>query len=84
MGKNSNVQHKPIVKEVVEEKIETAVVTDCDKLNLREEPNINSDIVTVMDNGSEVVIEKEDNEWFKVKFNNRLSGYAMSKYLKKN
>lgn len=65
--------------ETVEEKKDViGVVTGCTKLNVRKAPKIGSDVVTIIDKDTNVVIvdiEKASGEWYKVKIDNGTSGF---------
>lgn len=76
---------------LVEETVETValpktvsgVVVNCAKLNVREEPSADADVVCVLDVMSEIKInvEKSDNEWFKICTANGIEGYCMRKFV---
>lgn len=76
-----------LVKETVDtvplHKNVNGVVVNCSKLNIREEPNVESDVVCVLDVKSEIVIDvtKSDNEWFKVHTATGVEGYCMRKFV---
>ena len=80
----------PEVKMVVETvetvslpKFVEGVVVNCAKLNVREEPSTNSDIVCVLDVMSEIEIdvEKSTDEWFKICTAIGVEGYCMRKFV---
>ena len=76
-----------IVEEVSEqEKPVQGFVSSCKKLNVRKRPNINSEVVCVIDDGTEVLAIKSDstNEWFEVVAANGEKGYCMKKYITTN
>lgn len=58
-------------------------VTNCTKLNMRKEPDVNTDnVVYVLDVKDEVYLMKRtDNDWYKVKAKDNLAGYVSGKYL---
>ena len=73
-------------EEVVEEEVTPVVkkktvkgkVVNCELLNLRKEPSINSDVITVLKAGTEVVIKNDkDPDWYETP-----SGFVMRKYIK--
>lgn len=73
----------------VEEKTSTltikpAVVVNCEKLNVRVEPTKESDVVCVIDKGTEVtIIDDPDNEdWLWIYTKDNAEGYSMRNYLK--
>lgn len=96
---NRNVQQhkaidevKPAVKPVVmEETVETVTlpntvngtVAHCAKLNVREKPIVNSDIVCVLDVMSEIKIDvtKSTENWFYVICATGAEGYCMREYI---
>lgn len=76
-----------LVEETVEtvalpEKVKGAVV-NCVKLNVREEPNITSRVVTVLLADSEVEIDltKSNDDWFSVRTAAGKMGYCMRKFV---
>lgn len=75
-GANTN----PVAPEVP---VITGVVSDCKRLRIRKKPSDTSDIISIMDAGSEVFIDKDDstNEWYKVRTKNGITGYCMKKYI---
>ena len=90
----SKVEKVEEVEEVVEsevieevskpEKYRKGFVSGCKRLNIRKKPNINSDVVCVVDAGTELLIIKSDstNEWFEVIEVDGEKGYCMKKYVK--
>lgn len=59
------------------------VVTDCFRLNIRKEPNVTSDIVSVIPRGTRVKLGLDfDAAWWKVVLDNGSSGYALKQYIK--
>lgn len=82
---------KPIEINLVQETVETVtlpktvegVVVDCVKLNVRTEPDINADVVSVLDVMSELKIDasKSNDEWFKVSTATGVEGYCMRKFV---
>ena len=70
--------------EVVEpDPVVIGVVTDCLKLNIRKEPNKNSDPVCVIDALSELVIDLKAStfNWFKVETKDGVEGFCMKKFV---
>lgn len=77
--------------DLVQETVETVtlpktvegVVVDCVKLNVRTEPDINADVVSVLDVMSELKIDvsKSNDEWFKVSTATGVEGYCMRKFV---
>ena len=58
-------------------------VTNCIKLNIRKEPNINSDVICIKTISSKLkVVDKcPDSGWYRVSDNNGIDGYCMKEYL---
>ena len=92
-NRNKQVE-KPIVTpkpQLVRETVETVTlpaavegkVAHCSKLNIREKPIVNSDIVCVLDVMSEVQIDvnKSTENWFYVCCANGAEGYCMKEYI---
>lgn len=78
--------------EVVEEQVVEAeekadalfgVVTDCLKLNIREEPDKDSDVMTVVTCLEELMIdmEKSTDDWYAVCTVSGLEGFCMKKFV---
>lgn len=77
--------------ELVKETVDTitlpknvnGVVVNCSKLNVREEPSIESAVICVLDVMSEIEIDvtKSDNEWVKVHTVTGVEGYCMRKFV---
>ncbi|MBR0544013.1 MAG: SH3 domain-containing protein [Bacteroidaceae bacterium] len=92
-----NVKTTPEVKmesdnvDLVQETVDTVtlpatvegVVANCVKLNVRAEPNRDSDIVCVLDAKSEIIIDvkKSVDGWFYVSTAGNVNGYCMQKYI---
>lgn len=77
--------------ELVEETVETVtlpetvegVVVNCAKLNVRVEPNLNGEIICVLDVMSEIEIDvtKSTDEWLKICTATGVEGYCMRKFV---
>lgn len=83
--KVEEVVESEIIEEVSKpEKCRKGFVSGCKRLNIRKKPNINSDVVCVVDAGTELLIIKSDstNEWFEVIEADGEKGYCMKKYVK--
>ena len=65
------------------ENIVSGKICDCQKLNLREEPSMESNIVEVLDVNSLLLIDlaSSTEEFFKVEFNGKF-GYCVKKFVK--
>lgn len=72
----ANVQEEP--KKV------SGIVVDCNRLNIRTKPSINSQPVGNVTVNSEVTINlnQSNNEWFKVITKDGVEGFCMKKYVK--
>lgn len=97
--RNYNQMSNKQVEEVVEPVVETeapvakeekkkivGTVGNCERLNVRKEPAVGSEIVCVINKNTEVTIDKDANDdFYKVRFksDNRKSivGYCMKKYI---
>lgn len=74
-------------KEPIEEpKEEKGKVTNCERLNLRKEPNTDCEIVSVLEKGTEMTILSDEVStpigWYKVTVNG-VGGFVMSKFIEK-
>lgn len=79
------VPEKEPVKEIIEEpKEEKGKVANCERLNLRKEPNTNCDIVDVLEKGTDLIISPDEAPmgWYKVTVNG-VGGFVMSKFIEK-
>lgn len=76
------VENEELVIDCSEESY-IGIVSNCKKLNIRNLPNIKSDIVCVIDEFSEVMIDKGEstNEFYKVYTVSGLEGYCFKKYI---
>lgn len=59
------------------------IVANCVRLNVREEPSIESDIVTILDKGSEVHIEDSESseDFYKICTATGIDGFCMKKFI---
>lgn len=69
----------------------TGKVSGCSRLNVREEPDFEAEVLTIIEAGTEVEIEKDVlqnpilvNGFYKVCLASGLTGYCLGKYLKVN
>ncbi len=77
------------VAETVEEKVTpakivTGVVTGCVKLNVRNNPSDKAHVECIIDKGTEVIVEGEDNGFYFVRKDNTthgFNGWCMKKYI---
>ena len=70
------------VEEVKEPEIKKGIVRNCELLNVRKEPNTDSDIIKVINHGDEINIIKEDKGIISNDFYKTTDGYVMKKYIK--
>lgn len=88
----AEAEHPAEVKMVVETdetvtrpetKTVTGVVTKCAKLNVREQPSIDSDVVCVLDSATkiEINVAESTDEWFRVRTATGIDGYCMRKFV---
>ena len=70
------------VEEVKEPEIKKGIVRNCELLNVRKEPNTDSDIIKVINHGDEINIIKEDKGIISNDFYKIIGGYVMKKYIK--
>ncbi|MBX6350632.1 MAG: SH3 domain-containing protein [Clostridia bacterium] len=59
----------------------TVAVVTADVLNVRQEPDVNSQRIGVLMKGARVTVEKVEGDWSEINFNNTLDGWVASQYL---
>ena len=84
------VEAAPEVK-MVEETVKTValpetvegIVVNCAKLNVRANPDVNAEVVYVLDTMSEIEIDvaKSTNDWFRICTATGVEGYCMRKFI---
>ena len=88
--KAEKVEEPKEVKEVVEEVVESVPevvqpkegIVNCNKLNVRIEPNKDGAVLTVISKGDAVkVLEDSNKEFYKVIISNGSEGYCMKKFI---
>lgn len=92
--RKSNVEEYYESEFVFEEETETdieesepthvkGVVVDCKKLRLRKEPNLESEVLVLLNNGDSVTVDLDNSteEWIKVSIENNIDGYCMRKFI---
>lgn len=73
------------VNNVENNKVITGVISNCEKLYMREKNDSKSDFITILDKDSIVTILDDSDEFFyKVSIKNNIIGYCMKKYIKIN
>ena len=70
----------------VENEIKRGYVINCERLNVRDQPNSNSTIICVLVNNTKVVIEPdyqlaEKNDWFHITTEVGVDGFVKSEYI---
>lgn len=75
-----------IIINKVENKIKRGHVINCDRLNVRDQPNSNSTIICVLVKNTKVVIEPdyqlaEENDWFHITTEVGVDGFVKSEYI---
>ena len=58
------------------------LVDNCSKLNIREFPNIDSKVLTILNKGDKVQITSDNDGWYGVVYKG-LSGFCMKEYINK-
>lgn len=73
---------RPVVEEKQDEPV-VGIVTDCVKLNVRENPSSTALVVAVIDASTELVIIEEEStkDFFKVCTASGIEGYCMKKFI---
>lgn len=58
-------------------------VCDCKKLNIRKEPDGESEVLDVISNGSEIMIDESEStaDFYKVYAESGVEGFCMKKYI---
>ena len=76
-------ESKEIFSENKVENNTTGIVVDCEKLNIRNKPNMNGEIICVVAKGSIVIIYETEStdEWYKVCAENGAEGFCMRKFI---
>lgn len=81
----AEVIEEPMVEDPIidESKHISGVVVDCVKLNVREQPNPNADILGIINEGSEVLVNEEEStdDFYKICTSAGLEGYCMRKFV---
>ena len=82
------VQYNQVEKEKIEERksqdaaLPQGLVDNCSKLNVREKPNIDSKVLTILNKGDKVQITSDNDGWYGVVYKG-LSGFCMKEYINK-
>ena len=72
-----------VVNDVVKSEHITGIVDNCIRLNVREKPSIDAEILTALEAGSEVRLMKDEieNGFYKICTASGLDGYCMREYI---
>ena len=86
MSKRASVpepEETRVVNDAVKSEHITGVVDNCIRLNVREKPSVDAEILTALEVGSEVRILKDETEngFYKVCTASGLDGYCMCEYI---
>ena len=86
--KKPPVQYNQVEKEKIAERkpqdaaLPQGFVDNCSKLNVREKPNIDSKVLTILNKGDKVQITSDNDGWYGVVYKG-LSGFCMKEYINK-
>lgn len=89
--KERNIE-EPIVEDVkekveepknVDKKFPKGVVTNCLQLNVRREPSMKAEILTIISALDEVRINSEQDDWYEVVLNNGTRGFCKKAFIAK-
>lgn len=78
------VQYNQVEKEkvTVSKPSQQGFVDNCSKLNVRENPNIDAKVLTILNKGDKVQIQSENDGWYSVVYKG-VSGFCMKEYINK-
>ena len=78
-----NEELEDTIQEQYIRNIRTGIVTNCSRLNIRKEPNVDSDIVCSVSNNTEVIIDEESSNdgFYKITTSAGIEGFCMKKYI---
>lgn len=81
----TEVTNEVVVEPSVEEmpKVAMGVLLNCEKLNVRTEPNKEADVVLVANSKTEFVIDESNSteDWFSVRTAAGIEGFCMKKFV---
>lgn len=82
---------QPVIEEVVSEVTEESktdtfldgIVHNCVKLNVRKNPSIDSDVITVLNEHDKIKVKDVDvlSDWYFIQLPNGKEGFSMKKYV---
>ena len=78
------VQYNQVEKEkvTVSKPSQQGFVDNCSKLNVRKNPNIDAQVLTILNKGDKVDIKSENDGWYGVGYKG-FSGFCMKEYINK-
>lgn len=78
-----NEELEDTIQEQYIRNIRTGIVTNCSRLNIRKEPNVDSDIACSVSNNTEVIIDEESSNdgFYKITTSAGIEGFCMKKYI---
>ena len=73
----------PNENSVLEEKTIIGIVSNCTKLNVRENPTKSGEVKYILNSGTEVIIdiEKSTDTWYYVTIPSGIEGYCMKQFI---
>lgn len=82
---------QPVIEEVISEETEEpktdtfldGIVHNCVKLNVRKNPSIDSDVITVLNEHDKIKVKDVDtlSDWYFIQLPNGEEGFSMKKYI---
>lgn len=80
---NQNAEEQTTVdqEQVAVTVTQKGVINGCEKLNVRTNPTIDSEVVCVINKNDEVIIEEALGDWYSVTTKDGDEGYCMSKFI---
>ena len=81
VDQNTEEQTTVEQEQVVATVIIKGFVNGCEKLNVRTNPTIDSEVVCIINKNDEVIIEETFGDWYSVTTKDGDEGYCMSKFI---
>ena len=80
---DQNTEEQTIVEQeqVAATVAQKGFVNGCEKLNVRTNPTIDSEVVCIINKNDEVIIEESFGDWYSVTTKDGDEGYCMSKFI---
>lgn len=72
-----------VKEEIVKSKVVTGIVSDCSKLNIRNDSSLDADVIGTLDKGTTVVIHGEVGDFYKIG-NPNANEFCMKKFISIN